>query len=296
MVLAIPSLQTSQAATGVGSFTAKVSPRTIARTSDSCSGRTRILILLSCATTRTRIPRRRSSRITCTTSPTIDYDWQGRMYIGRVRTWSSWRCRATVGLVSGGSRLTSGSSIANLALAKRTVRLYRHLHGLHSSARTTSVQFKKHHFFIACGSNYNKQIQFNGQAVWRNHLDLDFGDGRAIPARQSGSAPAGPAVLPLDPGPGLLVRVQRRHHLPADERARSSSSTIIQKPAKRNDTGRWRLNEHFYAAVDLSVHESHVRPRNYRLQHVESRGCDRSSCWAGHLIPARPSTRATTTT
>ena len=82
----------------------------------------------------------------------------------------------------------------------------------------------KHHFFIAANSQYSKQIQFNGRAVWRlNHLDLDFGGGRRFPrvspaaletaaARASGmcNPTAEGEVLPpicfapLDPGPGLL--------------------------------------------------------------------------------------------
>lgn len=62
----------------------------------------------------------------------------------------------------------------------------------------------KHHFFIAANSQYSKQIQFNGRAVWRtNHLDLDFGGGRRFPRISPAALLLGQNAQ-LDPGPGLL--------------------------------------------------------------------------------------------
>ncbi|MEO8434396.1 MAG: DUF5916 domain-containing protein [Pyrinomonadaceae bacterium] len=62
----------------------------------------------------------------------------------------------------------------------------------------------KNHFFIAGSSQYSKQIQFNGRAVWRlNHMDLDFGGGRRF-ARVSPAALLLGQGAPLDPGPGNL--------------------------------------------------------------------------------------------
>jgi hypothetical protein len=97
-----------------------------------------------------------------------------------------------------------------------------------------SVQ--KHHFFISGSSQYNKKIQFNARAVWRqNHLDLDFGGGRRYPRVSPAALLLGQAA-PLDPGGGNLFELTGGVTYQPTNEFRASLNLVKQRLV-RKDTG-----------------------------------------------------------
>jgi hypothetical protein len=97
-----------------------------------------------------------------------------------------------------------------------------------------SVQ--KHHFFITGSSQYNKKIQFNARAVWRqNHLDLDFGGGRRYPRVSPAALLLGQGA-PLDPGAGNLFEFSGGITYQPTNELRMSLNLVKQRLV-RKDTG-----------------------------------------------------------
>lgn len=94
----------------------------------------------------------------------------------------------------------------------------------------------KQHISTFFGSNFNKKIQFNGQATYRfGHFDLDFGNGRKYP-RVSPAALALGQGAPLDPGRGNLLQVNGGITFQPTNELRMQFNLNKQR-LRRNDTG-----------------------------------------------------------
>jgi hypothetical protein len=159
----------------------------------------------------------------------IDYDWQGRIY--------AWEAENLIELS------LPRSSWAGVWWEPGYERLLDREFGLTREARACNPlggpnrctfygpdnerSSNKQHISGYFGSNFNKQIQFNGQVIYRfGHFDLDFGNEPKYPRisppailarqlRESGQCTpvaGGPPVpveciAPLDPGRGTLLQI-----------------------------------------------------------------------------------------
>lgn len=193
----------------------------------------------------------------------IDYDWQGRMYIWESENLvelslprSSW---VGVWYEPAYERLFDHefgpTRQAQLALAGQPCNPLGGVNRCTFFGEDTERAVMKHHMSGYFGSNFNKQIQFNGQFTYRfNHLDLDFGSlpkyPRASPpaVRARDAAAAGlcndpdpslrPAVCfaPQDPGPGNLLQLNASVTYQPTNAFRTSLSLNKQRLV-RKDTG-----------------------------------------------------------
>jgi hypothetical protein len=175
----------------------------------------------------------------------VDYDWQGRIY-----TWES-------------------ENLVELALPRSSwvgvwwepgyERLFDHEFGATREAKpcnpfavankctffgeSAERSSSKQHLSFFMGSNFSKQIQFNGQVTHRwGHFDLDFGNGDKYP-RVSPAALLLGQLAPLDPGRGSLLQFNGAITYQPTNELRTSFSINSQR-LRRYDTDRvaFRVN------------------------------------------------------
>lgn len=187
----------------------------------------------------------------------VDYDWQGRMY--------AWESENLVELV------LPRSSWVGVWYEPGYERLFDHEFGPTREARpcnpfgtknrctfygeSAERSSTKHHISAYMGSNYNKQIQFNGQVIYRfGHFDLDFGNlpkyprvsPSALAAREAAAAGlcsdpnldnrAPECFAAQDPGRGGLLQITGGITYQPTNEFRTSISLNKQR-LRRYDTG-----------------------------------------------------------
>jgi hypothetical protein len=168
----------------------------------------------------------------------VDYDWQGRMYI--------WETENLVELA------LPRSSWIGVWWEPGYERLFEHEFGATREAlpcNPFAVADKctffgadnersstKQHISFYFGSNYNKKVQFNGQATYRHgHFDLDFGNGQKYP-RISPAALLLGEDAPLDPGRGNLLQLNGEIFYQATNELKASVR-FVKERLVRHDNG-----------------------------------------------------------